>query len=335
MHRELREIFSADLDSLVSEIIDDYGLKYGKEEASLSSPIVRWLDFTLRYIQPNRRSIFYSNRFPLNLGPDVNASLGYIINLMSSGSDLNPYQSKGLTIYNDTSGTRREARTDLLFADWGIHHLHLTAVPIAAGRYFADRSEWLLFCIFLHDEVGLIDVRRHDEPALFSDPGLFSTVVQSWPNLVEHLRVKGMTSITNLPKTSREIAQLRKSGVTSFVDVDGAVYLGPGMGVTTASTSTRVAMTTIRINRYVDMLANLCVNPGFRPVMDAAASGIAEPDFHIALTPDGLCIHERVSNRPYVLPRARVVGGRDGLAEFHDLVLPEWSLPFLLSKSSA
>src|ERR1019366_7293563 len=137
-----------DIDRIVNELIDDYGLRYEQEVANLSDPLLRGLDFVLRYIRPVPRTILVSNKFPKQLDAGTERALHRLEQLIQEGGDINPYQSKGLILHNDTSGSKRQQRTDLLWADWGIHHLHLDDTPIPNGSYFSDRnSDWLLFCM--------------------------------------------------------------------------------------------------------------------------------------------------------------------------------------------
>lgn len=144
---QLLTTFSADLHKLVAEFVNDFGLKYEEEEQHLASPLLRWLDFTARYIEPKPRQILLSKKFPKTLASDAEQALHHLEALIMQGEDVNPFQSKGLILHNDTSGKKRQQRTDLLWADWGIHHLHLTQNPVGKTSYFSERAEWLLFCI--------------------------------------------------------------------------------------------------------------------------------------------------------------------------------------------
>ena len=333
MNNNLVDTFHDDLNSLVTNFINEYGLKYEEKEVGLSSSLVRWLDFTTRYIQPAVREIFYSNVFPKQLDGNISADLNNIESIIKSGGDINPYQSKGLMIYNDTSGSKRQARTDLLFADWGIHHLHLSDSKPELNEYFSKRSEQLLFCIFGEDSVGFIDIRHHDEQQLFADSQLVKVIADSWPEYMDRFRVKNMISISGGPQTPSETTNLRKSGITSALQIDDSVYLAPGMGVTTASTSVRSSMQLIRINRLINHLANLFYGENSQYLKDLQERGFNNPNFHIALTKDGLCVHERESNQAYVLSRAQNTAPQNWISELHDLVLPQWAHEFLLKKS--
>ena len=220
----------------------------------------------------------------------------------------------------------------MLWADWGIHHLHLTTSPVAAGEYFSDRSKWLLFCVIGSDFACFVDIRDHDESNLFSDPELVTTIAESWPEIMDRFRLKGVLapSETRMPS---EIAELRKGGVSSFITIGAQAYIGPGMGLTTASTPTRVSLAMVNINRYVRELAKIVADPANQFRTESAASGITDPEYGIGLTERGVAVHEKYENKAFLLPRVANSQNRTFLAELHDMVAPQWALEYVLSKS--
>jgi hypothetical protein len=329
---ELVERFQCDINRIVTDFIDNYALRYEEEVANLSDPLLRWFDFVIRYILPSPRKIFASNKFPKKLNANVESALRNIEKLIQNGDDINPYQSKGLTLHNDTSANKRQRRTDFLWADWGIHHLHLTNAPISAGSYFSDRSNWLLFCLVGSDFVCFIDIRNHGESDLFSDPDLIKTLAESWPEIMERYRIKGVLA-SPAPHTAPQIPTLRKGGVSSFVTIGSHVYMGPGMGVTSASTPTRVSMAMMNAKRYIRELAKIVFDPASQFKKESAASGVTDPEYGIALTKEGLAVHEKKENKAFVLPRGTGAGGKSFLAELHDLIAPVWAIDFVLNKS--
>lgn len=134
--------------------------------------------------------------------------------------------------------------------------------------------------------------------------------------------------------TADEMSQLRKGGVTTFVQANGCIYMGPGRGITTASTATRISFLEIDINRYLRELAKMVCDETGQFVSAAKTSGIVEPKFHLALTVNGLAVYESVQNKAYLLPRMSRVRINSFLAQLHEMVLPEWAHRFLLKKSS-
>ena len=328
--RELRDRFNADADSIATDLISEYGLKFEEDIAELSEPLLRWLDFTTRYISPIPRTVFRSNKFSKVHPSEVKAALDLVEHRLTSGQDVNPYQSKGLILFNDTSAAKRQQRTDLLWADWGIHHLHLTASPILAGDYFSPRSDWLLFCFVGHDFVGFIDIRHHSETDVFSDPSLIKVVSDTWPELMERFKIKGVQAASGINPSAREVSSLRRGGVTSLVEIDNQLYMGPGMGVTTASTPTRVSLASIKIRSYIRDLAKVVLDPSGQFLSELQASEVPNPQFTLALTPNGMAVYEQSSCKAFLLPRRANIGEQSFVSELHDLLAPKWAVDFVV-----
>lgn len=329
---ELTALFQANVDKIIETFIDTYGLKHGQEVTNLSDPLLRWLDFVTRYIPLRPRTVFLSNKFPKKLDADIEAALKNLASLIDNGSDINPYQSKGLILYNDTSATKRQQRTDLLWADWGIYHLHLATRPISSRQYFSERSEWLLFCMFGVDFACFIDVRNHGDENLFSDPDLIKTIADSWPEIMERYHVKDVFA-PGKQHNSSEIASLRKGGVSSFVTIGNQVYMGPGMGVTTASTSTKASLAIVNVRRYIRKLATIVADPASQFRTESAASGIKNPEYSIVLTVRGLGVYEKNEDKVFLLPRGTNSKNRSFIVELHDLIAPEWAVRYMFAKS--
>ncbi len=329
---DLQTCFQCDIDRITQEFIDEFGLKYEQETANLTDPLLRWLDFVCRHIQLVPRKIIASSKFPKVPHVDAERALTNLLKLIESGSDINPYQSKGLILHNDTSGEKRQRRTDLLWADWGIHHLHLTDVPLASGSYFSERSPWLLFCIVGSDFLGLIDVRNHGEKDLFSDPDLIKTVAESWPEIMERYRIKGILAPSK-SHPPNEVSALRKGGLTSFVKIGSHAYMGPGMGLTSASTSTRVSLAVLKVRRYVRELAKTVFDPNNQFKKEALASGVTNPEFNLRITERGMAVYEKSESKAFLLPRVTSMNSLNFLAELHDLIAPSWVINFVLNKN--
>ncbi|WP_126223856.1 hypothetical protein [Burkholderia ambifaria] len=158
--------FESDVDRIAEQLIEAFSLKFEGTDAKLNDSLIRWLDYRLRYIDPKPREIVRSIGFNRRIPVEATQALSNFICIAESGGDLNPYVTKTVKS-NDSSGVKRQLRTDGLWADWHIHHAHLTETPLAAGAEFSDRSDWLLFFIALPTQIGLIDVRLHKEPGIF------------------------------------------------------------------------------------------------------------------------------------------------------------------------
>lgn len=328
--QELISTFIDNADQISQDFISSYELKHTGEIGNLSDPLLRWLDFVHRYIPPTPRQVFFSNKFPKDGNATYSVALQQLVCKMAAGGNINPYQSKGLILHNDVSGTKRQLRTDLLWADWDIHHLHLTENPISPNSYFSERSQWLLFCIVGNDSIGLIDVRDHDDQELFSDPDLIKTVESSWPEFLKKFRINGIVAPEKYLKPD-EISSLRKGGVSSLLTIDNQVYMAPGMGVTSASTPLRVTLAMDRLRSHLSELARIVFGENNQFKSESRSSGIHDPRYSLAMTAQGLVVHEINENKVFVLPR----GTGTFLAELHDTLAPMWATKFISENHSA
>lgn len=200
-------------------------------------------------------------------------------------------------------------------------------------RLLFTASDWLLFCLVGHDFVGFIDIRHHSEKDVFSDPGLVKVIAETWPELMERFRVKGLLPAASANPSAGEVSSLRRAGVASFIEIDNQLYMGPGMGVTTASTPTRISLASIKIRSYIRELAKLVLAPSGQFLSDLQASGVASPEFSLALTPNGLAVYEQSSSKAFVLPRRTTFSDQSFLSELHDLLAPKWAVDFVVQRA--
>ncbi len=189
----LETSFLADLENIALDLIKAFGLRYKQEQVDLSWPLMRWMDFRHRYVEPIPRPTVFSDKFHrMQLPPDAARALHQLVGMFEAGVNVNPYQGRGLIINNDTSALAGHKRTDLLFADWGILHFHLTTKLIPAGQYFSAPADYLAFCLVGGDAVAFIDVLRHPSREGFANMDLFETMARNWPEYIEQYRLRGI-----------------------------------------------------------------------------------------------------------------------------------------------
>lgn len=336
MKSNTKERFRSSLQRIAADLSAFFRLEFKQEVQHLSDPLFRWLDFRLRYIDPMPRQILVSNKFPKRLPSSVEVGLHMLERLFREGGDTNPYQSKSLVRFNDHSGKKRAKRTDFLWADWGISHLHLSDIPIPNDEHFAPRAcsdgeAWLLFCIVVGDTVGFIDIRKHEDDSVFSDPDLIKTVRDSWPSYMDKFRLNGIMP-GKVPPTSDEIAKLRKNGVAAFSVIDGEVFIGPGMGVTSASTPLRVTDTAHRVLDWIDTLADLAEDPDGPFLLQAKRLGATTPLFELCLTPRGLALFEPSLDAAFILLSQADDEFSTYYKKMENLIFPEWARQAVASK---
>lgn len=326
---QVRQRFQLDADDISLRFIKAYGLKFTQDVGTLKSPLLRWLDFRYRYIDPQPRQVITSDRFPIS-GLPRKAERGLIrfVDLIRSGQDINPYQSKGLMSKNDTSGKARASRTDLMWADWSIHHFHLSDTPLQPGQKFSERSSHQVFCIVGGDVVALIDVLPHAHAEGYSNLGLMETIKRNWPEYLDQFKLKGITPGAQL--TSKEISEFRRNGVNSPLTFNGSVYMSPGMGITTASTPLRLTMAMGYISRSLDGLAQVVLDPADLFQKTMAQHGINAPLFKLEITERGLCVYEEKSTIAFLLPHENSNGDRSFLTDLSEFLAPDWAVRSLL-----
>ena len=324
---QLYSKFQTDMDILARRFISIYNLSYSKDVNNLDSSIMRWLDFRMRYVSSVPRKITYSNKFPIQTLPDeVNEAWEVLAEKIEKGEDINPYQGRGLIKTNDTSGSKKGKRTDLLWASWGILHFHITKNPIQPDSYFSDRSGYQAFCAFDNDTCAVIDIREHPKGEGYSDPGLLHIIADSWPHSLEHAQINGI--LPGDEPTATEIHKLRNAGVNSIITIKGKSYMNPGIGLTSAGTSLNLQMTHICLNDAIRILADLIeLEPVFKS--HTTSAGVSDPNFGLTITDKGITLFEEKSRMAFnldvpTLPRLKL------LQEF---VFPDWAVHKYMSTS--
>lgn len=318
--------FAADLEELATAFIDRFGLKFNKEKSNLGSPLLRWLDFRHRYIDPLPRPVALSDKFPIaNLPDDAKKGLHQLVAQFQQGANVNPYQGRGLILRNDTSGEARHARTDLLFADWGILHFHLTAKPIPSGRFFSPPADYLAFCLVAGNAVAFIDVLPHPDKLGFANVDLFETMARNWPEFIDQFKIRGIRPPSGEPLTTREVSKLREGGVGTFYSFNGSLYGSPGGGVTSASTPVRLTMACGQISQLVRTLAIAVDDPTGQFRTDSAVAPVANPEFRLGVGSGGLCVVETVSKRDFLLPKSAPNTDLSWMQILNDGFAPPWA----------
>lgn len=324
--KEVASTFQKGMDEVASDFIRSHSLKFGQEIENLSSPLFRWLEFRLRYVDPSPRRVVFSDKFPVPQLP-VNAqdALDQLIRLMEEGGDINPYQGRGL-LKNDVSRELRKNRTDLLWADWGIAHFHLDAKPIPSDRFFSFPADHLVFCIVDAGTVALVDVLRHPSGDGFSDLSLIETVHRNWPGYMERFKLKGVLPGSSLSQS--EIHSLREGGISPFLVLGDSVYASPGMGITSASTPTKVTLTMNRLRDTVDELARvICEDDGqVEKTLRGIDAGV--PILSLCTTERGLAVYDETSKVAFPLSKMW------GMEEVCNLIAPSWAVEKLLANAS-
>jgi hypothetical protein len=298
-------------------------LAHGEAVEHLSRPLLRWFDFRLRFIDPRPRVILCSKRFPKQLDEPYATAYQELVRAISNGEDINGFQSKGI-VRGDSSGKARSNRTDLLWADWGIHHLHISPAPTEQTEYFSARSDFLLFAIFGHDVALFLDIQPHSGDELrFAREDLVKVVTKNWPSFLEPFELESVLPPTRV-WTDADRTKLRAAGVDAPLVIDGKVYFSPGHGVTSASTPGRVTDAMMRLSRNLRAVAQHVLEPEseFRAALPATAQ--PENSFSLELSPKGVILYCEFADHGWTFPDAKFDGTDSAYAEIADALTPPW-----------
>lgn len=329
-----RHRFQNDIDNLAVALINAFGLKFAKEKANLSSPLLRWLDFRQRYVDPYPRPVAFSDQFPKRaLPPSAQAGLRQLVERFKSGRDVNPYQGRGLILRHDTSGKNSLVRTDLLFADWNILHFHLSDEPIPPERFFSKSADYLAFCLVGGNVAAFIDVLPHPDKVEFANYSLFETIARSWPDYIDQYKINGVSASTNPSTIERSI--LREAGINNFTSYQGISYQGPGAGITSACTALHTTIVNDRVRESVKMLGEMVDDPLGQFRTNPHVKAIPNHEFSLKLDTNGLVVREEASMTHFALPRPSRSDEITWLGELNDTFAPIWATQLLFPPDSA
>lgn len=145
--------------------------------------------------------------------------LDALIVKIEAGEDLGPHLSRRVWTGHDPNAPSLSAREDrdLLLADWGVHHLHLTPA----------HGDHLVFAVFRPRDAYLIGLYGHRDWARRS---ILETMIRNWPDTGIVIKLQGVIGLTN-DWGDRDRKQLREAGIArSMIEYDGAVWAAASVG---------------------------------------------------------------------------------------------------------
>lgn len=201
---------------------------------SLSDLLIVYLNWRGRFIPSRPRTAHLSSELLASAKyRQHRTALDAIVAKVEAGDDLTPHLSTRIGTPYEPTTSRTASRAgrkdlDLLVAEWNIHHLHLSAAVGSDG--FVGRTQDLLFANFQPNEAYLIAVYAHGDWTR-TELGVIS--VRNWPDSGIFQKLNGVLGLAQ-PVADTDLPALRKVGVTTLLEFDGAVYAPAGQ--TTAGT---------------------------------------------------------------------------------------------------
>lgn len=211
---------------LIDEILVDFYKKFNiKYKVNTNnSNLSRYYNFRLKFIEVKPRRVCVSRESMFNIfASEQKENILILLNKIKRGYDLNPYQSKQ---------SFNADYHDMMFNDWGIHHLHLDHNKQKPNDYFNIRTGHLLFVKFDKDCAYVLDVQHHKSNAPWSNTDLIRIIKNNWNHLLEPCEVGAGNWFPKL--NDSEIGALRNKGYTFTINVDDKTYLMLGDGYATS-----------------------------------------------------------------------------------------------------
>lgn len=230
LEQDLRDFIMAEMPYDKSSPSDISELN-GMDISKLTIIFHNWCN---RLVSNKNRTVHQSKEFQSNpLTSKFNVAVKEVIHNIQNGISLTPRLSRQVAVYGYIeSSSSKKFDKDLMLNDWGVHHLHLGTGPYSQDPRFIDRTDELMFVFFKSTEAYIIDIMPHGS---WTSEHIVRTAIKNWPSADLFPELKGvLPSSTSI--TERERAQLRKSHVATPIDIDGRVYMAPGI-ISTAGIS--------------------------------------------------------------------------------------------------
>jgi hypothetical protein len=145
-------------------------------------------------------------------------------------------------------------KNDLVFSDWGLHHFHLGA-DLANTQKRVMRTRRVLVAYLSHDDAYLLNVVPHGKGFhdIWGRKVFLETLHNNWPEVLGRYEVRGVLP----PKETEQFQphdyiQLRESNLSTFVEIQGKVFMGPGLGIATDGSSSKAVQLAGKISNELN-----------------------------------------------------------------------------------
>ncbi len=201
-----------------------------------NSPVYDLERYFFRRIKSQKREL-HASKCLTKISAVHKPALREISDAIQNGHELLRFQSRFL---------KKIDYDDMMLGDWGIHHFHLNTTIEADG--YVKRTDELLFARFTEKDAYLVGIYNHGD---WTDRNIIETIHSEWPESIECFRMNVVSLEHDISESNRK--KLRNSGVNTPIQVaDSTVYMGPGMGISTAKSPILTTMNGDRQLRYLD-----------------------------------------------------------------------------------
>lgn len=206
----------------------------------LQRTLMAWLHYRARLIALRPRTVRLSTRVQALQAKHL--AIGEVAAALRVGADLSPRLSDGVR------HSKSNIRADLMFNDWQISHFHLgplyyNAQKIKRGK--KSDNEPVLYAHIGSDSAALLDVRPHGD---WAAQELLRILLCTDPDAMNEM--KGVMP-SGRPWTDEQIYELRRAGVTTHVEIDGQLFMSPGLGVTGAGSASRITAFETQLSKTI------------------------------------------------------------------------------------
>lgn len=202
------------------------------EEQTLVNLMIDYRVWRGRFIQPLPRTVHRSDEFMKSSKRQAHAAaLEVIETKIATGEELNAHLSTRVSHPaggDSTMPPSKRADRDLLLAEWGVHHLHLSTEMRKDG--FTSRTADVLFVVFREADAYLLGIFDHPQHENWAAENIFAVMVRNWSDAGLVLKSSFATGLSQ-EYSDDDRLELRKAGMNSALQVDGKVYSPSGGGI--------------------------------------------------------------------------------------------------------
>lgn len=207
------------IDEILLEFYKKYNIRH-KLQNDRSLNLSRYFNFRLKLIEIKPRQVHVSKESISNIILSEHKNdIIILFDKIKKGFDINPYQSKQ---------SFNADYHDMMFNDWGIHHLHLNHNKGKEKDYFNSRTGFLLLVKFDNNNAYIINIKHHTDENLWSDTNIIRLIRNNWNYLLEPFEIGTGNWFPKL--NDSEIGNIRNKGYTFPINVDDKTYLMLGHG---------------------------------------------------------------------------------------------------------